>query len=69
MLGTRPSSPSCCSSWPAGWPATPVVSAPPRRTSPVIPAYNLGLLRQDLDRFTFLPGGDDGESLFGHGTE
>ena len=32
------------------------------------PAYNLGELRQDLDRFTFLLGGDDGESLFGHGT-
>ena len=32
------------------------------------PAYNLGELRQDLNRFTFLPGGDDGESLFGHGT-
>ena len=32
------------------------------------PAYNLGELRQDLNRFTFLLGGDDGESLFGHGT-
>jgi len=32
------------------------------------PAYNVGELRQDLDRFTFLLGGDDGESLFGHGT-
>jgi hypothetical protein len=32
------------------------------------PAYNAGHLRQDLDRFTFLLGGDDGESLFGHGT-
>ena len=29
------------------------------------PAYNTGELRQDLDRFTFLLGGDDGESLFG----
>ena len=29
------------------------------------PAYNLGQLRQDLDRFTFLLDGDDGESLFG----
>ena len=27
------------------------------------PAYNVGELRQDLDRFTFLLGGDDGESL------
>jgi hypothetical protein len=32
------------------------------------PAYDVGRLRQDLDRFTFLLGGDDGESLFGHGT-
>ena len=32
------------------------------------PAYNTGELRQDLNRFTFLLGGDDGESLFGHGT-
>jgi hypothetical protein len=31
------------------------------------PAYNVGELRQDLDRFTFLLGGDDGESLFGPG--
>ena len=29
------------------------------------PAYNIGELRQDLHRFTFLLGGDDGESLFG----
>ena len=29
------------------------------------PAYNLGELRQDLNRFTFLLGGDGGESLFG----
>ena len=32
------------------------------------PAYNVGELRQDLDRFVFLLGGDDGESLFGPGT-
>ena len=32
------------------------------------PAYNVSQLRQDLGRFTFLLGGDDGESLFGHGT-
>jgi hypothetical protein len=32
------------------------------------PAYNFGELRQDLNRFTFLLGGDDGESLFGPGT-
>jgi len=31
------------------------------------PAYNVGELRQDQDRFTFLLGGDDGESLFGPG--
>ncbi len=29
------------------------------------PAYGTAQLRQDLDRFTFLPGGDDGESLSG----
>jgi hypothetical protein len=29
------------------------------------PAYNIGELRQDLDRFVFLLGGDDGEALFG----
>jgi hypothetical protein len=33
------------------------------------PAYNVGELRQDLNRFVFLLGGDDGESLFGHATE
>jgi len=29
------------------------------------PAYGPAQLRQDLDRFTFLLGGDDGEELFG----
>jgi hypothetical protein len=29
------------------------------------PAYNVGELRRDLNRFTFLLGGDDGEALFG----
>ena len=29
------------------------------------PAYGTAQLRQDLIRFTFLLGGDDGESLFG----
>jgi hypothetical protein len=28
-------------------------------------AYRICQLRNDLDRFTFLLGGDDGESLFG----
>jgi hypothetical protein len=32
------------------------------------PACNVSQRRQDLDRFTFLLGGDDGESLFGPGT-
>jgi hypothetical protein len=32
------------------------------------PAYGTAQLRQDLDRFIFLLGGDDGESLFGPGT-
>ena len=30
------------------------------------PAYGLDALRADLDRFTFLLGGSDGEDLFGH---
>ena len=29
------------------------------------PAYGLDQLRDDLDRFTFLPGGSDGKRLFG----
>jgi hypothetical protein len=29
------------------------------------PAYGLDRLRDDLERFAFLPGGSDGESLFG----
>ena len=29
------------------------------------PAYGLPQLRQDLERFAFLPGGSDGEPLFG----
>jgi hypothetical protein len=29
------------------------------------PAYDITLLREDLDRFTFLLGGSEGESLFG----
>jgi hypothetical protein len=29
------------------------------------PAYGLAQLRQDLERFAFLPGGSDGEPLFG----
>ena len=28
------------------------------------PAYGLDQLRDDLERFAFLPGGSDGESLF-----
>ena len=31
------------------------------------PGYGTAQLRQDLDRFIFLLGGDDGESLFGPG--
>ncbi len=31
--------------------------------------YHLGQLRTDLDRFTFLLGGNDGESLFGERTQ
>jgi hypothetical protein len=32
------------------------------------PAYGITHLRADLDRFTFLLGGNDGEPLFGPGT-
>jgi hypothetical protein len=68
MPWTRPSSPSCCNSSAGGWPAIGAASAPPWGEFVGHPAYNVGELRQDLDRFTFLLGGDDGESLFGHGT-
>ena len=43
----------------------------PARLSPSLlacvghPAYGLDTLRADLDRFTFLLGGSDGEDLFG----
>jgi hypothetical protein len=41
------------------------------RTSPADPellaACGPDALRADLDRFTFLPGGDDGEFLLGEG--
>jgi hypothetical protein len=30
------------------------------------PAYGLGALHADLDRFTFLLGGNGGEHLLGH---
>jgi hypothetical protein len=33
------------------------------------PAYGPAQLRQDLDRFTFLLGGTDGEELFGPGQQ
>jgi hypothetical protein len=29
------------------------------------PAYGSSQLREDLDRFTFLPGGNDGEAFLG----
>ena len=35
-------------------------------TEPSLAAANI--TAEDLNRFTFLLGGDDGESLFGHGT-
>ncbi|MGI9004651.1 MAG: hypothetical protein ACR2FU_00350 [Streptosporangiaceae bacterium] len=61
---TRPSSPKCCNSSATGSAAT----RPARRFLEEFignPAYGTTQLREDLDRFTFLPGGDDGESLFG----
>jgi hypothetical protein len=51
----------------AGW-----LDADPQRMAPSLgdyighPAYGLDELRRDLDRFTFLLGGDDGDALFGH---
>lgn len=33
------------------------------------PAYDAGQLRGDVDRLTFLLGGDDGQALFGAGDE
>jgi hypothetical protein len=50
----------------AGW-----LAADPATLSPSLlayighPAYGLNTLRNDLDRFTFLLGGSDGEELFG----
>jgi len=50
----------------AGW-----LTADPARLSPSLlayvghPAYGLDTLRADLDRFTFLLGGNDGEFLLG----
>ena len=50
----------------AGW----LRSDPGRLTASLLdyvghPAYGPEQLRQDLDRLTFLLGGDDGEELFG----
>ena len=50
----------------AGW----LASDPARLTASLLdyvghPAYGPQQLRQDLDRFTFLLGGSDGEDLFG----
>ena len=61
---TRPSSPNCCSSWPARDPGRLGASL---EEFVGHPAYNVSQLRQDLGRFSFLLGGDDGESLFGPG--
>jgi hypothetical protein len=50
----------------AGW-----LAADPAALGPSLlayighPAYNLDALRADLDRFTFLLGGNDGEFLLG----
>ena len=54
----------------AGW----LASDPARLTSSLLdyvghPAYGPQQLRQDLDRFTFLRGGSDGEELFGPGQQ
>jgi hypothetical protein len=50
----------------AGW-----LASDPSRLTPSLmafvghPAYGTEQLRQDLDRFAFLLGGNDGEPLFG----
>jgi hypothetical protein len=62
---TQPNSPSCCSSSATGSPPT-----PPRSNTASLnrfighPSYGRDELRHDLDRFTFLLGGNDGEPLF-----
>ena len=49
----------------SGW-----IGSDPARLAPSLlafvghPAYGLNALRSDLDRFTFLLGGNDGEPLF-----
>jgi hypothetical protein len=54
----------------AGW-----LAADPAGLTPSLlayighPAYGLDTLRADLDRFTFLLGGSDGEDLFGPGEQ
>jgi hypothetical protein len=48
------------------------LGADPQRLAPSLldyighPAYGPGDLRTDLNRFTFLLRGDDGQALFGH---
>ena len=54
----------------AGW----IASDPARLESSLLayaghPAYGTTHLQQDLHRFTFLLGGNDGEPLFGHGQD
>jgi hypothetical protein len=54
----------------AGW----LASDPDRLAASLLtfvghPAYGTEQLRQDLDRFAFLLGGNDGEPLFGPGQE
>ena len=54
----------------AGW----LDSDPSRLTTSLLdyvghPAYGPEQLHQDLDRFTFLLGGSDGEELFGSGEQ
>jgi hypothetical protein len=50
----------------AGWlTADPATLAPSLLAYIGHPAYGLDALRADLDRFSFLLGGSDGENLFG----
>ena len=62
MPPTPLSSPRCCNSSASGWPKTPAASLAQFVGHP---AYGLGELRGDLERFVFLLGGTDGKQLFG----
>jgi hypothetical protein len=63
MPWTLLNSPNCCACWATGFADHDHLDASLQRFVGN-PAYGVGQLRGDLDRFTFLLGGDDGETLF-----